>query len=450
VARLARAGSANTFAPEKPEIPQRDSSVVSFRSAGRAVAAIAVALVGARLHLQQGLTVGTVVAFALIPFWLPSLKRYWGARWFMLLGAIVVGAGIWLTVMSTTDHSISRLDLLSNEFLVGGAVASVGVLLWARERMRDSSVALWYGLGLAVGILPADPQFATNPWKFGFAIPAIVLLLALARRIGRRWAELGGIAILAGIDAVSDSRSQFAMLLLTGVLLAWQMRPPNLGRRASAFGIVLVMGALAVVVYFFGQAIILDGFLGQAAQARSTAQIDSSGSLIVGGRPELAATLALMQHRPLGYGAGAVPNLNDILVAKSGMAAINYAPNNGYVENYMFGGHFEVHSVIGDLWARFGIAGVLLAVTILFLTLRGMSLRLVSRSASAIVLFLGVNFLWNIAFGPLLSSIPTIILLVGLVVIRRPQDLDSSPVPGPRRIRPDARSAIPRVRRPSR
>src|SRR3712207_9122030 len=45
---------------------------------------------------------------------------------------------------------------------------------------------------------------------------------------------------------------------------------------------------------------------------------------------------------------------------KAGMAQIGYQPNNGYVETYMFGGQFKLHSVIGDAWAYFGVAGILL------------------------------------------------------------------------------------------
>ena len=42
------------------------------------------------------------------------------------------------------------------------------------------------------------------------------------------------------------------------------------------------------------------------------------------------------------------------------MSALNYDPNNGYVEQYLFGQGYEVHSVLGDLWIHFGVAGALL------------------------------------------------------------------------------------------
>ena len=71
----------------------------------------------------------------------------------------------------------------------------------------------------------------------------------------------------------------------------------------------------------------------------------------------MAATRALFVHDPLGFGLGIIPSLTDITVAKTGMSAINYQPDNGYVERYMFGTQFEVHSVTGDLWALFGIPG---------------------------------------------------------------------------------------------
>ena len=96
------------------------------------------------------------------------------------------------------------------------------------------------------------------------------------------------------------------------------------------------MAALGLAVYYLGTTLLVDGYLGEAAQAKSVAQIDAAGSLIAGGRPELAATLALLGADFRGFGLGAIANYHDVLVAKTGMASINYDPNNGYVERYLF------------------------------------------------------------------------------------------------------------------
>jgi hypothetical protein len=198
-------------------------------------------------------------------------------------------------------------------------------------------------------------------------------------------------------------------------------------RRGSVITVVVGLAALSLVVYNLGQTLVLDGYLGEAAQQRSLAQINTSGSLITGGRPELAATVALMQFRPLGYGNGTLPSLTDILVAKSGMAQLNYEPNNGYVENYMFGGQIELHSVIGDLWARFGLPGLAMSLFIGVLTVWCMSRQIAARRASPIVLFLAPIVLWNLAFGPLLTLSTILILSLGLGLSDRSPKLESVP-----------------------
>jgi hypothetical protein len=168
-------------------------------------------------------------------------------------------------------------------------------------------------------------------------------------------------------------------------------------------------------MYQLGTALLLNGWLGQLTQARSAAQVEASGSLILGGRPELEATAALFRSNPWGFGAGTAPSFTDVTVAKEGMASINYDPNNGYVERYMFGSQFELHSVLGDLWAWFGLGGLLLGGIILVVCTRGISRQLAARTASGLTLFLVWWSLWNLAFSPVESSVPTLALAIALL-----------------------------------
>ena len=71
----------------------------------------------------------------------------------------------------------------------------------------------------------------------------------------------------------------------------------------------------------------------------------------------MMATLGLMHRHPLGFGSGTIPNYNDIQTAKEGMALINYNPNNGYVEHWMFSHGYAMHSMFGDLWTSYGLVG---------------------------------------------------------------------------------------------
>lgn len=209
------------------------------------------------------------------------------------------------------------------------------------------------------------------------------------------------------------------MLAMTAMLVLWQMRPTTATRRASALRTLLSIGALASVVYTVAQAVILGGLLGERTQERTQAQIDTSGTLILGGRPEAGATFGLLSDQPLGYGSGLVPNLDDILVAKTGMSAIGYDPNNGYVENYMFGSTYEVHSMIGDLWILFGLAGAALALAWFISTFQILSSGLAHRTANVLVIWLAVRMLWNLLFSPVHSSIPLILIFLAVGLVAR-------------------------------
>lgn len=154
----------------------------------------------------------------------------------------------------------------------------------------------------------------------------------------------------------------------------------------------------------------------------------------------MAATWALMQHRPAGFGSGALASAEDVLVAKSGMWQINYQPNNGYVENYMFGDGIKLHSVVGDMWAYYGLAGLVLAALITVLLAHALLARLATATAPALTIFLVCTALWNIPFGPLWGTTPILALALGLTLLPRPQVSSpqaSSPLASPSRPTPE-------------
>jgi hypothetical protein len=101
------------------------------------------------------------------------------------------------------------------------------------------------------------------------------------------------------------------------------------------------------------------------------------------------------------------------------MAEINYDPNNGYVENFMFGSDFKLHSVLGELWADFGVPGAVLGLTIGVLLVHALAALVARRQASAVVAFLVFWTLWNLLFSPVYGSTPTLILALGLGLVTR-------------------------------
>lgn len=401
------------------------------RSLDRAVAALALVLFGLRQFVHSGVTSGYLVALVLVPVWWPVLRRYRGARPLLALGAVAVVFGTGLSVFAPPEHVVDPSVRIFNTGLLVGTLAGVGVVLWARERIGGPATGFWYGVGLLGNAVLTRGAGLGNPWKFTWVIPGAVLLLALAAMTRRVLVEVASLALLVVVSAVTDSRSYAATFALGIVLLFWRsVARPGRGRVSWIRGAVLA-ALLSAGVYYLARALLVAGYLGRTAQERSIAQIRAAGSLILGGRPELAATAALIRDHPWGFGFGVAPNPSDVLVAKQGMAAIGYAPDNGYVDQFMFGGHVELHSLTGDLWASTGPVGLLLAVVVLLLVLRGLVEGVLRHRVSVLVVFLAVWSLWNVFFSPIYSSVPTLVLALGLVLPRRDDDPRPAGPPAP-------------------
>jgi hypothetical protein len=407
-------GGRKGFAP-----PTRSRST-SWHVFEQAVCAVTLVLLGWRgvFHFQT--SYGVLAGLALLPAWWSCLRKFQGGRTLMVAVTLAILGGLALTLTaSSKDRSVSLERFLVDFGLLLVTAVSVAVLLWARTIMSRRAVALLFGTGLLVRLLQTGLD-TENPWKFALAIPVTILVLAVADHLRRPIWTVGALLVLGAVSAVQDSRSLFATLLLAAVVVAWQLRPARMGRPASWVWVSLMGAALAAAIYNLVTALLVDGYFGALAQQRTLAQIQSGGSLILGGRPEIAATQSLMTHSPAGFGLGVAPNVTDIAAAKTGMLAIGYDPNNGYVDNYMFGGHVELHSVVGDLWARSGVLGLLLGAVIAVLAARNLANSIHRREASGLITFLTAYTSWNLLFSPQASALPTLVLTLGLGMIALP------------------------------
>jgi hypothetical protein len=383
-------------------------------------AIVALFALGMRQVVHTGVTFGYVLALLLAPVWVHVLRRFGGARALMVFGLFVIAWGYVLGELGMPAHVVDGRGRNGDIALMLGTLAGIGVVLWARTLMPLLKVTLWYGLGMAFGGALGFTQPGGNPWKFVWAVPIGITLLSLAALSRRRLVEIVCLVALMLLSLVNDSRSYLASFALAALLVLWQVRSRNLSRRASWVVNVVLLCGLGVAVYYLATDLLVSGYLGKAAQERSIAQIQTSGSLLLGGRPELAATIALLRHHPWGFGAGAVPTPHDILVAKTGMAGIGYDPNDGYVERFMFGGHIELHSTFGDLWATYGVLGLAFALVTAVVTIRAVAIGIAHRSTPAVLLFVSIWTLWNIPFSPLYASEPTLLLTLGLALFPKP------------------------------
>lgn len=389
----------------------------------RWIAVAALVLTGLRVRVVQEVVPGLIVAVVLLPVWLPALRRFVGARLLLGLGVLALLNGAWLTVWSSADHEISSGLATSTSLVLAGLLGGVGVVLWARTLLPAPWVGIWLGLGALAAAVARPDTWGVNPWKFALAVPVSIIVLSAARLWRRRTVDVGALVVLALFSATQDSRSAFALYLVAAALLLWQAVPSRVKGEASSWRrrlqVLAVMGAVVAATYNLGVSLILEGHLGESAQQRTLDQIRTSGSLLLGGRPELAATVALMQERPLGFGPGTLPSPSDVATAKTGMSTIHYDPDNGYVERFMFGTQFRLHSVVGDLWAAFGIAGAALALAILVLVVLALAGAVTAKQASGMTVWLTFLTAWNLMFGTLNGSTTAFVAVLGLALLQR-------------------------------
>lgn len=396
------------------------------------VAAFAVGALAARLYLVSFVTVGLLVSLALAPVWLGVLRRYAGAVLLTALGVAALVTGLWLEFALSDANTVASAQIGWEFSMLLVVLTGVGLLLWARTVLGDWTTGLIFGLGLFLAIR-ANEGFMVSPWRFGFSVPVIVTVLGLVAGRTKRSTEVILCLLLAAVSGLSGSRSRTAVLVIVVAFLIWQALRRGKSSRTTAIWSAVVLAVSAVAVYQYGETLALDGLLGAEAQSRTELQIDQSGSLILGGRPEMGATWALFQHRPWGFGLGVLANSHELAIAKAGMAALGYDPNNGYVEQYMFGSGVELHSSMADMWAWFGIPGLLLGLTIIAVVVSRTIVLVAERRASALVLFGSLTVLWDMLFSPLLTSVPILTMTLGMLLRDRREGVSAPPraMPGP-------------------
>ncbi len=394
-----------------------------YRQATSAAVHLAVVLAGFDLAVAFGVSLVLPLVVLALPLWAKAVARYALAPAILVLAVAAAASGLVLSSLAAYDHEInqgSRVQMVG--LLLSGMAAFVAVL-WARQTMPLARVVALYGLGGVAGAV-LDGRLT---WKFGVAIPATFLILGLLERRGPRGKPIVGILVLGLVGVVDDYRSYFAFCVLAAALALWQIRPLDDGRSPSRWWPALLLGAMGAAVYLLTSTLLTAGYLGEGVQQRSQEQIERSGSLLAGGRPEWAATLELAALRPIGYGVGVIPNLEDVHVAKEGLDSINIGLNPER-DRYMFGSEFRLHSIIADLWVRFGLVGFALALTMVFAVVRGLSFSLAQRTATPAVLLAALLALWSFVFEPSTTYWVRVCVAMGFVlVVRRARPVEPAP-----------------------
>ncbi|MDO4243470.1 MAG: hypothetical protein Q4C85_06905 [Actinomyces sp.] len=380
-----------------------------------AVAAAAMAaLVAMRTEIAGGIVVGDCAALVFLPVTWTAIRRSRGFTWLLLSAALAVVAGWVLSLAAMGEFTVLVSARRSVLLLAAGLPAVVATLVWAGRRLRLRGAVAAFGVGMVIDNLSLL-QTSPNAWKFGLGVAVAITVTAMTQGRGRLVQ-----ATIAGALAVSfllaDSRATSGFMLLIMALLIWQAvaatlpvrhwSPERLRFNQSLLVAGMTVAALVVVILAS-----LSGYLGQDAQDRTAAQAGGSTNPFLAARPELGASWALLTNRPWGYGAGVMPRYEDVRIAMNGMKDLGYNPDNGYVQQYMFGNGFELHSGLVDAWIALSVPGAVLMALGLVMALRVLRADLGTLRTRAWLLIAVLVTVMNVLVGPL-TILPPFLAIV--------------------------------------
>lgn len=398
-----------------PPLPDRQFAASDpYPRATLLIVQVAAVVVGFDVKLGGGVSATLPIAVCLLPLWVRAVWQYTLAQLLTVLMLAAAVFGLVLSTMAAQDHEISQASRMQMTGLMLSGASALVLILWARREIPLHRVVALYGFGGVASAL-VDGRLS---WKYGVALPATFLILGLLERSGSRARVALVVAGLGIVGVLDDYRSYFAFCLMAATLTMWQARPDRADRPINRWWPAMLLAGIGTAMYLLMTTLMASGYLGEEVQTRTVQQIERSGSLLAGGRPEWAATFELMKLTPSGYGVGVIPNMDDIHTATAGLESVNIGLNLER-DRYMFGTEFRLHSIVADLWVRFGLVGLALAATILVAVVRGLSFSLAQRTAATSVILAALLVLWSLAFEPSYTYWVRVCVAIGLVLVPR-------------------------------
>ncbi len=412
---------------------EQRASLLEYRARGNgfplatiAVAGFIAALIAVPSPISASLSMGGVLSLLLAPVTLSALWRDTRGRLLLCAILVLVPTGYLIAEISLFEDPgrtfINRVFLYQAALPVG-VLASVMGAYWCITilGLRRFLLLSFSGL-LATAAFTARED---NPWKYGLALPiSMLVMLILARN--RPLFGLVVIPLLAAVSIQADFRSWTAILCIAAVVvvLAGNRWAPLSAPRVLSIGFVTVAAGV-VIAWLITQAA-LAGMLGGYVNQRTSAQLESAnGNLLLGGRPEWGAAIALWRENPLGIGIGVAPSYHDYWLAIRSMPFESQGLQEiSTVAAYFLRGEVNFHSTFWTFWGIYGVAGIVFSVLALVYLIHASiiaaaQLRQFSVRA-AVVLFMLAS-LWDFLFSPTVVAQLALALATALHVINVPR-----------------------------
>lgn len=352
------------------------------------------------------MSVGGILSLILAPVTFPTLWRDTRGRWFLFAVLALVPSG-WLVAQNSLLQDRGRS--LSNQVFLYEAALPVGLLggvigaYWSITILGFHRFLLLSLAGSLAAVPLSSGSFHSNPWKYGLALPISILAILLVAR--NRVLLVLVVLLLAGVSVRADLRLWIALLAIVTLVTVFAgnrwTRPPGSG--VVSLGLVTVAASMTAL-WLITQAA-TSGMLGTSMQERTRQQLEgANGNLLLGGRPEWGAAIALWQENPFGIGIGVAPSLNDYWIAIGNMPFSNRGLQEISTVAISFKrGQINFHSTFWNFWGFYGAAGVILVVlALIYLAHATMATIAATKSISlkASLTLLLLSGIWNILFSP--------------------------------------------------
>ncbi|MFC6846602.1 hypothetical protein [Streptomyces caelestis] len=359
-------------------------------------------------HPRGGLTLTHFIVLVGLPVFLPVAWRLRTARWLFVL-LLVWALGIVITSLITGDRLFNVCLALSYPCTI--ALSFFGAV-WAF--CQGSAVARTFVCSLITGLIAANvlykaPSYHVDPWKYALGPVITMCCILLAAALLSRGHFTVAVLVTSAIclfNLLSGFRSLFLVTcvsFLVTVLTGLTGRPPGRRRWSRCVWVGIVLSCLLVALYSVYGQLASDGTLGREQQIKWSRQADSEGGAVIGARPEIAGSLALVAESPV-IGRGVKPHVSahSRSVFFRAWRAVNGGVEGPHERYYYFGKGLLIHSILFQRWLETGILAVpglvfpvgLLGAAVLT------SISASSRSSILVFSFLLSLLLWDLLFSP--------------------------------------------------
>lgn len=312
------------------------------------------------------------------------------------------GIAIWLLVGTLAWTVIS----LTNGVIPGANVAQfavVALLLLAylsTITSLESAATLvgWTSLSMTVYTVAFGAGNTRGSfedlWKYGIAFTFTIFTLYLLARTDSAVAGIIALIILGTFGTVLNYRS---FGLVCGIAAAICIAKLGTGRHI-ALRIATAGGILALLAVLLPQAL-SSGVFGATVQAKTVAQTEAGGPLLLGGRTEPPLSIAAITERPFGWGSAQLINADTLnrgseIARFLGVTEVEQATKiwvraDGYV---------SLHSMLFVPWVEGGIVAAI--PMLLFIALFGWAAAVSRGRWTVLVTLVAAQSIWDILFSP--------------------------------------------------